>query len=653
MTKKYLELTSNETLPWIEKYRPDKLEGIISHRIITDTLSNFIKNKELPHLLFHGLAGTGKCLAYDTPIIMYDGTVQLVQNIKQNDLLMGDDNKPRKVLNVTSGRDIMYQITQEYGDSYTVNSEHIISLKLNLPFIENWTKNKNQCTLIWFEKHVQKHKVFDGNENDIINNIITHKNYLITNSISNNREDICDICIKKYLDMPKYWKIAYGGFKCEEIKCWTTQNIDDDPYVYGYSLENIMNGIPNKYKINDVTIRSHILAGFLDSIDKLDNTCNLIIHQSKDTFDDLIFIARSLELNVYDIKPIEINGKFYFKANLGGIKILNIPTKTRNLVITEVCNIYGINVKQLNYDDYYGFEIDGNKRFLLGDFTVTHNTSMITAVAKELYKENYEVMTMEINASEERGIEIVRNRIIQFANSKSMLFDDKMKDMFKLIILDEADAMTPDAQASLRRVIEKYTKNVRFCLICNYIKKIDIAIQSRCTCFRFAPLKSNYIKQKLNQIINKENIKYENDGLDTIIKRSKGDMRKVLNILQSVSMAYDIVSKDNVDKCLGYPCKEDIFSIIKSLLYDSFKETYNLIKYYRNEMGYSLIDIITEIHDFLISVLLDNNKNDLNITQQHIQYIINNLGKIEYNVANSSDETVQTSAFIAIFKLKQ
>lgn len=281
----------------------------------------------------------------------------------------------------------------------------------------------------------------------------------------------------------------------------------------------------------------------------------------------------------------------------------------------------------------------------------TGKTSCITAVAKALYKNKYDVMTMEINASEERGIEVVRNRIMQFATSKSMLFDEQSETPFKLIILDEADAMTPDAQASLRRVIEKYTKNVRFCLICNYIKKIDIAIQSRCTCFRFAPLKKNNIKNKISDIIEKENIKYSNEGIDTIIKRSNGDMRKVLNILQSVSMTYDKVDDINVDKCLGYPCKDDIVNIIDNLLNNSFEESYTVLKNMKELEGFSLTDIIIEIHDFLINKLLQKTNDKINLSENQIMQIVRNLGKIEYDVANSNNDIIQFGAFISIFKI--
>lgn len=281
----------------------------------------------------------------------------------------------------------------------------------------------------------------------------------------------------------------------------------------------------------------------------------------------------------------------------------------------------------------------------------TGKTSVALAAARKIYGNDMSVMTMEINASEERGIEVVRNRIIQFACTHNMLFTEDNKKKFKLIILDEADAMTPDAQASLRRVIEKYTRNVRFCLICNYIKKIDIALQSRCTCFRFAPLKRNYIFHHISQILHNENIAFTESGINAVIDKSKGDMRKILNIMQSVSMSYNAINEDNVNKCLGYPPKYIIKDFVESLFFDTFIQSYNLIHDYKYKNGLSLCDIINEVYDYLISILTSNNLSHYNVTELYICNIIKNLANIEYNVASTIDETIQFSAFISAFKI--
>lgn len=277
----------------------------------------------------------------------------------------------------------------------------------------------------------------------------------------------------------------------------------------------------------------------------------------------------------------------------------------------------------------------------------TGKTSLILSIAKELYKKNYKMMTMEINASEERGIEVVRNRIMQFATSRSLVFDDNVE-IFKLVILDEADAMTPDAQASLRRIIEKYTSNVRFCLICNYIKKIDIAIQSRCVCFRFPPLNPRYVKQKIKEVLENENVKYTVDGVEAVIQRSGGDMRKVLNIMQSVSMTYDVLNSENVNKCLGHASYKDILDIYDSLMKDTYNKSYVLLQKYKQLNGLSLNDIIYEIHDVLVNKLISEQTKDI----EHITNILKNMGSMEYTAANTSNENIQLGRFIGIFKLK-
>jgi replication factor C subunit 3/5 len=161
----------------------------------------------------------------------------------------------------------------------------------------------------------------------------------------------------------------------------------------------------------------------------------------------------------------------------------------------------------------------------------TGKTSTIITYAKHYYNEDFENMTLILNASEERGIETVRNRIKQFVISDG-LKQNKNSPPFKLIILDEIDAMTDDAQAILRKVIEKYVCNARFCFICNYLKKINPAIQSRCVIFRFNPIPHANLYDYVIKICENEKILITKRAIDLIIKRSSGDMRKLLNILQ-------------------------------------------------------------------------------------------------------------------------
>jgi replication factor C subunit 3/5 len=270
-------------------------------------------------------------------------------------------------------------------------------------------------------------------------------------------------------------------------------------------------------------------------------------------------------------------------------------------------------------------------------------TSLIKVCAKKLYGDQYNLMVLEINASENRGIEVVRSLINQFVSTKNVFCNNP--NMFKLIILDEADAMTSDAQKILRKVIEKYTKNTRFCLTCNYIKKISLALQSRCIKFRFAPLSSNLIKERIIQISEIEKITYNDSGLDTIIDRSKGDMRKILNILQTTSMSYDIVSSDTVNKCLGYPSTKDINSIYNSLVIKSFNHSYQLLNNMIISNGYSINDIIYELYHKLLTTI-NTKTNNLNEIK-----ILNMLANLEYTNLLCTSETLQISAIVGIFNL--
>jgi replication factor C subunit 3/5 len=157
----------------------------------------------------------------------------------------------------------------------------------------------------------------------------------------------------------------------------------------------------------------------------------------------------------------------------------------------------------------------------------TGKTSTIIAMAKMIYKEKYNLMVLELNASDNRNIQVVRKIIKEFASCKT-LFNTG----YKLIILDEVDSMTNDAQFCLRRIMEAYSENVRFCFICNFVGKIIPAIQSRCSKFKFSNLDSSQIREKLDKIMLEEDIVINENVMHLIMTHSRGDMRKILNYIQ-------------------------------------------------------------------------------------------------------------------------
>ncbi len=169
----------------------------------------------------------------------------------------------------------------------------------------------------------------------------------------------------------------------------------------------------------------------------------------------------------------------------------------------------------------------------------TGKTSTILALARRIYgSENMRQMVLELNASDDRGIDVVREQIKTFASTKQIFTMGSAASRtgvagFKLIILDEADAMTNTAQMALRRIMEKYTANTRFCIIANYSHKLSPALLSRCTRFRFSPLKEQDIRVLVDKVVEEENVKITPDATDSLVRLSKGDMRRALNVLQA------------------------------------------------------------------------------------------------------------------------
>lgn len=279
----------------------------------------------------------------------------------------------------------------------------------------------------------------------------------------------------------------------------------------------------------------------------------------------------------------------------------------------------------------------------------TGKTSTILAYAKELYGNMYNMMVLEINASEERGIESVRNKIKPFVMAKGAMLDNTdSTSSYKLVILDEADSLTQDAQGMLRIVIENYIENARFCFICNYMKNIHPAIISRCMLFRFKQLDYKHMKNKLLEIAEKNSINLTESGILSLIKLSHGDMRKLLNIFQTMYYSnYCVVDEENICKCLGYPTV-DIINKIYTLLNTNIKikDIYNKIDEIIFNNSSNLMDIIKEITNLILNRLFNNL-----LSVKTAMFIIQKLGDIEINMTINPNEEIQLYAFISIWKL--
>ncbi|CAL5348424.1 unnamed protein product [Camellia sinensis] len=272
----------------------------------------------------------------------------------------------------------------------------------------------------------------------------------------------------------------------------------------------------------------------------------------------------------------------------------------------------------------------------------TGKTSTILAVARKLYGSQMHNLVLELNASDERGIEVVRQQIQDFASTQSFSFGAKAS--VKLVLLDEADAMTKDAQFALRRVIEKYTKSTRFALICNHVNKIIPALQSRCTRFRFAPLDAINVSERLKHVIQAERLDVPECGLKALVRLSNGDMRKALNILQigeiisgSTHMASQQITEEAVYLCTGNPLPKDIKQISHWLLNESFAARISEMK---TRKGLALVDIVREVTMFVFKIKMQSGV--------RVQ-LINDLADIEYRLSFGCNDKLQLGSLISTF----
>ncbi|XP_052202462.1 replication factor C subunit 5 [Diospyros lotus] len=268
----------------------------------------------------------------------------------------------------------------------------------------------------------------------------------------------------------------------------------------------------------------------------------------------------------------------------------------------------------------------------------TGKTSTILAVARKLYGAQMHNMVLELNASDDRGIDVVRQQIQDFASTQSFSFCGKSS--VKLVLLDEADAMTKDAQFALRRVIEKYTKNTRFSLICNHVNKIIPALQSRCTRFRFAPLDAIHVTERLKHVIQSEELDVTESGLAALVRLSNGDMRKALNILQSTHMASQQITEEAVYLCTGNPLPKDIEQISHWLLNESFAVGFRRISEIKARKGLALVDIVREVTMFVFKIKMPS---DVRVQ------LINDMADIEYRLSFGCNDKLQLGSLFSTF----
>jgi len=266
----------------------------------------------------------------------------------------------------------------------------------------------------------------------------------------------------------------------------------------------------------------------------------------------------------------------------------------------------------------------------------TGKTATAQAIAKQLYGEDWQENFLELNASDERGIDVVRERIKDFARTSFGGYN------YRIIFLDEADALTSDAQSALRRTMEQFSKNTRFILSCNYSSKIIDPIQSRTAVFRFSPIADEAVIDRMKTIAENEGIEYTDAGMDALAYAADGDMRRAINALQAAAAAGAEVDEEAVYAITSTARPEEIEEMIELALDGDFTTARARLVDLITDRGLAGGDIIDQLHRSVWEFDLDD---------EAAVHLMDRLGEADYRISEGANEQVQLEALLAAVAL--
>ena len=266
----------------------------------------------------------------------------------------------------------------------------------------------------------------------------------------------------------------------------------------------------------------------------------------------------------------------------------------------------------------------------------TGKSSLSLIIVKKLYGEDWRSNYLELNASDERGIDIVRQKVKDFARTKSLHSN------FKIIFLDEADALTREAQQALRRTMEMFTQTCRFILSCNYSSKIIDPIQSRCAVFRFKQLDKPAIEKIVKNIAQKEGLQLEENIIYDLFAASEGDCRRLVNILQSSAVISKNITADLINQITKSSNNDDIKSIIENSLNGNFPKAKEMLLEIMLIQSLQGADIIKSIMKVIP---------ELKIEDKLKVRLIEKCGETEFRLVEGSDEFIQLESLLASFAI--
>ncbi|ELZ57922.1 MULTISPECIES: replication factor C small subunit [unclassified Haloferax] len=301
------------------------------------------------------------------------------------------------------------------------------------------------------------------------------------------------------------------------------------------------------------------------------------------------------------------------------------------------------------FDDVYGqddiverlrsyIERDDLPHLLFAGPAGVGKTTSATAIARAIYGDDWRGNFLELNASDERGIDVVRDRIKNFARSSFGGHD------YRVIFLDEADSLTNDAQSALRRTMEQFSDNTRFILSCNYSSKIIDPIQSRCAVFRFSPLGDDAVAEQVRDIAAAEDIEVTEDGLDALVYAAGGDMRRAINSLQAAATTGEVVDEEAVYMITSTARPEDIEEMVRAAIDGEFTAARKQLETLIVDTGMAGGDIIDQLHRSVWEFDLD---------ERDAVRLMERIGEADYRISEGANEQVQLEALLASLALSQ
>lgn len=264
-------------------------------------------------------------------------------------------------------------------------------------------------------------------------------------------------------------------------------------------------------------------------------------------------------------------------------------------------------------------------------------TTSALAIARELFGEEYQNSFLELNASDERGIDTVRGKIKDFA--RTIPVSDVP---FKILLLDEADALTADAQQALRRTMEKYASNTRFILSCNYSSRVIEPIQSRCALFRFTQLSGEELKKLVERVAEGEKLSLANDAFDALLYISQGDGRKAINCLQSCATVSPVVDGEAIYAVSSFAKPKEVSEMLGHAIKGEFLQARKLLDKLLFEYGISGEDVVIQLFQEVTHSDIEDKKKLL---------LVEKIGECDFRINEGANDRIQLEALLASFAL--